>query len=292
MTLGRLGEAFPHERFIGLGYTVPVGTGAFALYMAGLAAFLLGGSALFILLYGNLATRWQGTFVGETFALIHRWRWLNILVHGLTFGAALAGIVVAFLVPEVEFLVRQVVAEWARQPESPFGYAVQAYASGNVPLAAAATLAVNMVTGTLLGITLPSLVVPGAGLLINVGRLAVLAPILAPTSVDVAGQMLPHAVTMLLEVEAYIVASLLGLMVPIYVFRPVEGPRWPDRYIRPWLADLEYPQWVTAILTAIADIAQRYVGGVVVNLKGLPVVFAILAIAAIYEATEVILQVR
>jgi hypothetical protein len=260
----RIMDGFPRDRFTPVLYTAPVGAGPFALYMAGMAMFLAGGSALFIFLYGRMAVWLAGTFMGDVLAVIHRWRWLNILIHAVTFGAAVAAMIVAFMVPEAEYFMRHIIAKSAAEQGSPLGYAVEAYSSGNILWAAAATLIVNMTTGTLAGVTVPSLLIPGGGVLINVTRLAVLAPALAPTSVDMARSMLPHAVTMLVEIEAYILASLLGLMVPIYLFRYVEGVSW----------------------------IRRYGQAVLLNLKGLLIVFALLAAAALYEATEVILQIR
>jgi hypothetical protein len=74
--------------------------------------------------------------------------------------------------------------------------------------------------------------------------------------------MLPHSFTILLEGEGYVVASFFGLLVLVYLFRKAEGP----------------------------SILGRYAKALLMNLRGNLLVAIVLAIAAIYEAIEVILS--
>jgi hypothetical protein len=131
-------------------------------------------------------------------------------------------------------------------------------------LAAVVTLAVNFFVGTLASITVPSMVIPAIGSLAMLLRSLVIGVVLAPTTVPLAGLMLLHSFTILVEMEAYIVATLFALLIPIYLFRRSEGPTWYRRYGR----------------------------AILVNLKGLLLIFGILAVVAVYEAIEVILQFR
>ena len=85
---------------------------------------------------------------------------------------------------------------------------------------------------------------------------------MAPSFVGLSGAMLPHSLTMLLEGEAYIVAAFFGLLVPVYLVRKAEGP----------------------------GIIKRYGRALMMNVRGNLLVAIILAIAAIYEAIEVILM--
>jgi hypothetical protein len=76
--------------------------------------------------------------------------------------------------------------------------------------------------------------------------------------------MLPHSGTLLLEGEGYILATFFGLMLAVSVFR----------------SDPE------------SSFFQRYGRGVLLNLKGTLLVALVLAVAAIYEAVEVILLLK
>jgi hypothetical protein len=140
--------------------------------------------------------------------------------------------------------------------------AAVAYGSRSVLLAAAATLMVNFLIGALLTITLPSLILPGAGAPLMFLRACVLGLALAPTSQRLLGAMAWHTGTILVEMEAYILAAFFGLMVPIYIFSPQEGATGSARYAR-----------------ALA-----------LNARGSLLVLIVLAAAALYEAAEVIAQ--
>jgi uncharacterized membrane protein SpoIIM required for sporulation len=85
--------------------------------------------------------------------------------------------------------------------------------------------------------------------------------LLAPTFDALSGAMLPHSLTILLEGEAYIIAAFFGLLILVYLFRKAEGP----------------------------NILRRYGKALLMNLRGNLLVAIVLAIAAIYEAIEVIL---
>ncbi len=142
------------------------------------------------------------------------------------------------------------------------GVAGLAYGSKNIALAAVTTLLINFFAGSLLMITVPSVVVPGIGVVITLIRGAAWGIVLAPTHVLLAGGMLFHSGTLLLEGEGYLLATFFAILVPIYLFRPAMGEK-------PW---------------------PRYVRALVMNIKGNIIVFIVLAIAATYEAIEVIMQ--
>jgi hypothetical protein len=72
---------------------------------------------------------------------------------------------------------------------------------------------------------------------------------------------LPHSFTLLLEGEGYILASFFVLLVPIYLCSPPAGPSLRTRYVR----------------------------SILLNFQGNLLVLGVLAVAAIYEATLVIL---
>jgi hypothetical protein len=86
--------------------------------------------------------------------------------------------------------------------------------------------------------------------------------LLSPSFVDLSGLMLPHSITLLLEGEAYILASFFGVLILVYLFRKAEGPTAPRRYGRALLLNVKGNLWVAIVLV----------------------------VAAIYEAIEVILS--
>ncbi len=113
-------------------------------------------------------------------------------------------------------------------------------------------------------ITLPSILLPGSGVLLACVRATAWGLILAPIVQSLAFGMLPHSLTMLLEGEGYILAALFGLLIPIHVVRPSLGGNPFTRFGRVVLLNLKAQFWIAVVL----------------------------AVAAIYEATEVILMNR
>jgi len=260
----RLGAEFPPDRFSVIGGDVRLEAGSYFLYVAGLAVMLLGGSALFVRLYAWLAGVVTWRVLQEPLAVLSRWRRLLYGLHVAVFGLMVLAAAGVYFLPSVQSVLLGAVHSEVAGGSGPLGLAGRVYRSGNIPLAALTTVGINFLAGTLASITIPSAIVPGLGSLMTVGRSLVVGLALAPTTARMSGMMLPHSLTILVEMEAYIVATLFALMVPTYLFRRSEGPTWYRRYGRALL----------------------------VNLKGLLIVFGILAVVAVYEATEVILQVR
>ncbi|MHC4132355.1 MAG: stage II sporulation protein M, partial [Planctomycetota bacterium] len=142
----------------------------------------------------------------------------------------------------------------------PLAAAGEAYGSGNMLRAAWVTLLINFFLGSLVSITIPSLIIPGIGIIVALFRAVMWGLLLGPTFVRLSAAMLPHSFTLLLEGEAYIVATFFSLLIPVYLFRKSEGP----------------------------TVLQRYGKALMMNLRGYLIVLALLVIAAIYESVEVI----
>jgi hypothetical protein len=123
---------------------------------------------------------------------------------------------------------------------------------------------INFLLGTVLFLTLPSFVVPGSGTLLAGFRAVTWGLLLAPATLLQAFTMLPHSGTLLLEGEGYILAAFFGLIFALSFFGP----------------------------NSDSSVLSRYKRGVVLNLKGSLLVALVLAVAAIYEATEVILMLK
>jgi hypothetical protein len=252
------------KEWIEVATSLRAATGDFYIYLAGMAAMLAAGSALFGAGYLFLARRIKSRWVGQPLGEIERRARLLYGLHVAYFGLCLAAAVLIHESPTVQDCLRATIAEQVESGQGPLGKAGEAYASKNVALAAGTTLAVNYLVGSLLFITLPSLVVPGVGLLGALFRALLWGLILAPTDLAFAGAMLPHSGTLLLEGEGYILATFFALLVPIYLFSPKEG----------------------------RGLGQRYVRALLMNLQGNLLVLVVLAVAAAYEAIEVILQMQ
>ena len=185
---------------------------------------------------------------------------LNLLYYGLV----LTGMAYVFANPLVQQALLQSVGQ-AFQPGGSLAGVAAVYGSGNVILAAVVTFGVNLVLGSFLQITLPSLVIPLAGVAMGVFRAILWGLILAPQG-SLTYAMIPHSITLLLEGQGYIIA-MLG------TFTIAKGLVRPGAY--------GAAGHVAGYLTGLARCARLYV-----------LVIVVLAVSAIYEATEVILMMN
>ncbi len=259
-TRERLAEVFPKSDFVTYDPTIRTRPGAFCLYFAGLTLLFLGGSLALYKLYCLLAGRPGNTWFHTPLAQIPRYRYLFVALHGIYFGTALLFMLIAYCLPELQFCLLSAIKSQVTDGSGPLGVAGKAYMSGSIPLAAVTTFAINFLLGSLAVITIPSVIVPGAGALLCAFRAAMWGLLLAPSFDTLAGMMLPHSLTLLLEGEAYVIAAFFALLIPVFLFRRTEG----------------------------AGIGRRYGKALLLNLKGNLLVATVLVIAAIYEAVEVI----
>ena len=257
----QLKEVFPKERFTWVGWPHRLPRGTYYLYLLGLLALFLGGSALAIGLFIRWAERTRSRWLAPPLTEIRqRWR-LLATVHVICFGLAMTSMLVIYEFPEIQKTMLLLTSAQVQGGSGVLGVAGSAYKSRNIAVAASTTLGINFLLGSFASITLPSFAIPGIGALVAFWRDFLWGVLLAPTDLMLAGRMLPHSWTLLLEGEAYILATFFALLIPIELFRPQPG----------------------------ITIRKRYARAVVLNLKGNLLVFLVLALAAIYEATEVIL---
>jgi hypothetical protein len=284
-------EIFPPSKYTLIAASERLDARSYYLYIAGLGIMLLGGSGALIGLYGRAADRLQrrgsaGTddvvelvepgeaqvkptrerpnWLAAPFVELQRRPRLVWGVHLAYFGLVILGSVLIYEFPDVQAFFLSAVGQALSDTKGPLGVAGQAYASGNIPRAALVTFIVNFFLGTLVCITVPSIIVPGSGTLLAVLRSIMWGLILAPTFVSLAGRMLPHSLVMLLEGEGYILATIFGLLIPIHIVQSSLGGNPLSRFGRVLL----------------------------LNLQGVGLVALVLAVAACYEATEVILMNR
>jgi len=181
---------------------------------------------------------------------------LNILYYGVV-AAAMVAVTGS---PQLQELLTQAVL--ASFTEGPLSSVFEAYASGNVLQATALTFAVNFFLGSVLVLFVPSLIIPFAGVAIGLIRATLWGLLLAPTSPELKLTMIPHSLTLLLEGQGYILAMLGAYVLGKAFVSPssVGVQRRRDGYV-----------------TGLKQEARVYV-----------LVAIVLAVAAVYEALEVI----
>jgi hypothetical protein len=257
------------------------------LYLGGLAVFLLGGSGALIGLFRGWAAWTHRSSVaipdgqvddsgasairkaGESWWAVplremERRPGLVWGVHLAYFGLVIAGSVLVSALPDVQTILLSNVRDALSASSGPLALAARAYQSGGIPLAAAVTFLINFFLGSLLMLTLPSVIVPGSGILVAALRALTWGLLFSPTLSTLAYSMLPHSGTMLLEGEGYILATLFGLLIPIHILQPSLGGTPLSRFGRVLWLNVLANFWVAVVLV----------------------------VAACYEATEVILMNR
>ena len=257
----QLEKMFPGSRFTAYGPQIRTQRGPFYLYILGMAMLFLGGSLALFKVYCLLADRVGNKWLRLPLAEIRRYKHLFIGLHFTYFGVAILFMFVAHLLPELQVCLLTGIKAQVEGGSGPLGVAGKAYMSKNIPIAAATTFAINLFLGSLAYITIPSIIIPAVGVLTAILRAMMWGVLLAPTFDTLAGAMLPHSFTILLEGEAYIIAAFFGVLILVYLCSKAEGP----------------------------GILRRYGKALLMNIRGNLLVAIVLATAAIYEAIEVIL---
>ena len=256
----QLKKAFPRSRFATYAPLMRTQPGPFYLYVTGVSLLLLGGSLCFFKVYCFLADKLSNKWLRLPLAEIRKYKHLFLTMHLIYFGAVVLFMLVAYALPELQVCLLAGISGAIDSP-GPLAVAAKAYMSKNILWAAVVTFAINFPIGSLLCITLPSVILPGAGVLLACFRAMLWGLLLSPGFSALSGTMLPHSFTLLLEGEAYIIAAFFGLLILVYLFRKAEGPSLIVRYGRALLMNVRGNLWVAIVL----------------------------AVAAIYEAIEVIL---
>ncbi len=263
-------KAFPSPKYAAFAPTERLDSRPFYGYVAGLALLLFGGSGVLIGFFRWLAgrpgmsTKAGARFLAEPLVEMSRRPRLLWTVHLVYFGIVIAGSVLIYEQPEVQTVLLGKVVEALSANNNPLGFAGEAYRSGNIARAALVTFVVNFFLGSLAYITLPSVLFFGAGLFLSWLRAFMWGCLLAPAIPALAFKMLPHSATMLLEGEGYILAAFFGLLIPIHTVSSKLGGNPLSRWGRVLLLNFTASFWIALVL----------------------------AVAAIYEATEVILMMR
>jgi hypothetical protein len=188
-----------------------------------------------------------------------------IVLNGIYYGLVILGMMyVAFIDPALQKqLMTEIAGEFIEGPLAAVG---AAYLGRNVLLAIVLTFVVNLLVGSLLVITIPSLVLPFLGLLTGCWRAMLWGFTLAPTEPELALVMIPHSLVLLLEGQAYILAMLAAYIHGKSFLRPHTG--------------------------GLRSYARGYVAGLKLSARLYVLVMIVLGVAAIYEAFEIVLMVR
>jgi len=196
----------------------------------------------------------------EAFRAIRTHRRVYVILNLSFYGLVIFGAVWVVFFPEVQqFLLKRV-----RLSLNQGGLKAVAdvYRNGQVFAAMGLTFVTNLFAGALASVTIPSLLVPLSGLLVGFFRALIWGLLLSPADPHLRWATIPHGVTLLLEGQGYVLAMLAAY---------AHGKAW----VRP---------------QSVGEQTHRggYVHGLKSSLSIYLLVVLMLAIAAIYEALEVI----
>lgn len=235
-----------------------VPTSVTAAVILGMLLVAIGGAMLQLHLLRHLAPR-SGRFFRPFLAELSARPRPLLAVHVLLYGALFTAMAAGTLEPRMTYNAMRFTQTIFS--EGDLGYIGRAYQSGNIPLAALATLNQNYFLGTCLYTVLPSLLIPFAGVLKNLMSFSFVGWVMTPLWTGTVVQNTYHSITLTLELEAYVLISFAISILPLRVAQGFRDGAWLSHY--------------TAGLRTIAS---------AVFLTGM-----LLAIAALYEATTLIL---
>jgi hypothetical protein len=204
--------------------------------------------------------RYASEAVAWVFAPLVQHRRALLLMNLAYFGTLTVAARYAALNPSLQQSLLEAVGE-AFSPTGALGPLVKSYTEGQLAAAVGLTFVVNLVLGTGVMLTLPSLVIPFGGIAVGLYRAFLWGILFSPTPTgSPGGDILIALPTILLEGEAYVIA-ILGVW--LWWLPVVRGPR----------------RW------------SAWQEGIRLQLRLYPAVIVTLLLAALYEATSVILLV-
>ena len=124
-----------------------------------------------------------------------------LALNGVVYGLLLLGMGAALAFPELN-------AAMITDQEEDGTAALVTALLGNARLFALTILAVNVLTVALALILLPSMVVPFAGIALFAHKAFTMGVVLAPMDATVAKTLIPHSLTILIELQAYVLVVL------------------------------------------------------------------------------------
>lgn len=146
---------------------------------------------------------------------------VHLVLSGLMYGALLLGMAAALAYPSLN-------ADRIAGQDADGTTDLVVSLLGNPWLFAVTILAVNVLTVALPTILLPSLVVPFAGVAVGVYHAFTFGLTLAPVDEVTATVLIPHSLTILIEIQAYVLVMLGAYLLGRAWLRP-ETVDAPDR---------------------------------------------------------------
>ncbi|MBI5094156.1 MAG: stage II sporulation protein M [Candidatus Hydrogenedentes bacterium] len=216
------------------------------------------GSMGHIRLFRALGHRPQG-LLKPVLEAVNAWPRLFGACHVLFYVCVFAAMLAALEFPRANLLLMEIF-RWTFS-EGGLSNVGSAYESGNVLYAAWATFQHNFVVATLALAILPSMIFFFSGFALNAFRFCIVGLGMSPIIAGSVTHFSYHSITMVLELEAYIVASFFIVLWPVQLFRGVTS----------------------------GNIGAEWRKGLAIVSSGTVLVGIMLAIAAVYEATTIIL---
>ncbi|HSK83657.1 MAG TPA: hypothetical protein VK902_09710 [Rubrobacter sp.] len=201
--------------------------------------------------------------IRSAWSLVKEYRRAYLILNLIYYGLIAGGMVYVAFDPALQKTMWDEVGE--AFGTGPMRGVIDAYSSGQVLVAAVLTFAVNLIVGSFVFITVPSLIIPFSGLLIGVYR-ALLWGLLFSPSAAVGAGLVFHLPTIILEGQAYVLAMLAAY---------VQGMA----FVRPRSAGAKTRR-------------EGYREGVKRSVRIYLLVAIVLFVAAVYEAVSVIFIIR
>ncbi len=202
--------------------------------------------------------------IQSAWALVQENKRAYIVINVVYYALVVIFMIVAAINPSLQSMLLEAVG--AAFMTGPLAVVGNAYVNAEVLKAIGLTFLVNLVIGSFLSITLPSLIIPFLGFLLGMYRAALWGLLFYPGHPDIGMIMLPHSITLILEGQAYILA-LFGVYLQGRAFL------WPRS-------------------VGLETRGQGYVEGLRRTGKVYILVVLTLAVAAVYEVIEVVLLAK
>ncbi len=187
-------------------------------------------------------------------SIVGRYRRAYIIINVAYYGLVALAMVYVTFHPEIQDALIQSVGQSFSQ--GPLAGVAAAYAGGHVIQSIAFTFAVNFFVGSVAVLMIPSMIIPFAGLFVGLVRATAWGLLLAPTTPQLQAVMIPHALTLLIEGQGYILAILAAWILGRAFTSPssVGATTWREGYMR----GLTHAAWVYLLVAAVLIIAAVY----------------------------------
>ena len=208
-------EAAAQETFRGMSFVgghTRTDTALAAASIAGMVLTMLGGVLVWFFCFGWLRNH-VSRDAGAVFREMEEFRRVFWGLHLVMYGAFFASMAAALLLPFPNLAIMLCARDVFTGGR--LSFIGEAYQSKDVLRAAGITWFWNYGVATLVLSILPSFIIPFAGLLKNLSSFVMVGFAMSPVWTGSASGMVYHSGTMVLELEAYVVASFAATMYPV-----------------------------------------------------------------------------